>query len=74
MNDEDGIFSIRDSLPEEVKKNTVAMGKPPTDILILIFIFIFMLLKNTIEISLITDISYVQYTLYRAIVHRESVL
>ena len=27
MNDEDGIFSIRDSLPEEVKKNTVAMGK-----------------------------------------------
>ena len=32
MNDEDGIFSIRDSLPEEVKKNTVAMGKPPTHI------------------------------------------
>jgi hypothetical protein len=30
MNDEDGIFSIRDSLPEEVKKNTVAMGKPPS--------------------------------------------
>lgn len=27
MNDEEGLFSTRDSLPEEVKKNTVAMGK-----------------------------------------------
>ena len=27
MNDEDGLFSTRDSYPEEIKKNTVAMGK-----------------------------------------------
>ena len=30
MNDEEGLFSTRDSLPEEVKKNTVAMGKNKT--------------------------------------------
>ena len=27
MNDEEGLFSTRDSLPEEVKKNTIAMGE-----------------------------------------------
>jgi hypothetical protein len=27
MNDEEGLFSTRDSLPEEIRKNTVAMGE-----------------------------------------------
>ena len=30
MNDEEGLFSTRDSLPEEIRKNTVAMGKIPS--------------------------------------------
>lgn len=34
MNDEEGLFSTRDSLPEEIRKNTVAMGKIHTHVLL----------------------------------------
>jgi hypothetical protein len=38
MNDEEGLFSTRDSLPEEIRKNTVAMGEIPAHVYLLFYL------------------------------------